>query len=283
VTVTAPQGATRETAETAGLVEAAEADFSAAYAHAPQRDIILVIPAFNEAETVARVVGAVPPAIDGVATAVLVMDDGSVDATAEAARAAGAMVCSLGRNVGQGVALRLGYRLADACGARFIATADADGQFDPAELPRLMAPLLAGEADFVNGSRRLGRNVQTDRVRRAGVVIFGAVMSAVTGVRITDPSNGLRAWRADVTASVALKQPQYQTSELLLRTVARGFRVQEVPATMYERAAGASKKGGNWRYGVRFARVIATTAWEERAGLARARRARRHDRQRVMR
>ena len=268
-------GATKETAETALLVDAAAAAFLREYAGAPRRELVVVVPAFNEEESVAAVVHAVPSEIDGIGVATLVMDDGSSDATADTARAAGAMVCSLGSNVGQGVVLRLGYRLASARGASYIATADADGQFDPAELPRLMAPLLAGEADFVNGSRRLGRNVQTDRVRRLGVVVFGTVLSGVSGVRITDPSNGLRAWRTEVTDTVRLKQAQYQTSEVLLRTIASGYRVQEVPATMYERAAGTSKKGRNWRYGLRFARVIATTAWEERAGLVQARRARR--------
>jgi glycosyltransferase involved in cell wall biosynthesis len=268
--VTAPTltaGATRETAGTTGTVEAAAAEFLRAHASVPPVDLVVVVPALNEEESVAAVVDSVPPVIDGLTTAALVVDDGSVDATADAARDAGAMVCSLAHNVGQGVALRLGYRLASARGARFIATADADGQFDPAELPRLVAPLLAGDADFVNGSRRLGRNAQTDRVRRLGVVVFGVVISALSGARITDPSNGLRAWRTEVTDTVALKQPQYQTSELLIRTIAQGFRVREVPATMYERAAGTSKKGRNWRYGLRFARVIATTAWEERAGL----------------
>ncbi len=262
-------GATIENDETLLLVEAAAAAYLEEYATAPRRDLVVVIPAFNEAVSVGAVVRAVPQAIDGVRTTTLVMDDGSRDGTADAARAAGAMVCSLGRNVGQGVVLRLGYRLASARGARYIATADADGQFDPGELPRLVAPLVAGEADFVNGSRRLGRNIQADPVRRAGVVVFGALLSALTGTRITDPSNGLRAWRTEVTDTVGLKQPQYQTSELLIRTIAHGFRVLEVPATMYERSAGMSKKGGNWRYGLRFARVIATTAWEERAGLPR--------------
>ena len=269
------QGATRETAESAARAEAAAAAFRAEYAASPSADIVVVIPAYNEEESVAAVVRAVPPAIEGLTTAALVMDDGSADATADAARRAGAMVCSLGGNVGQGVVLRLGYRLAAERGALYIATADADGQFDPAELPRLVGPLVAGEADFANGSRRLGRNVQTDRVRRLGVVWFGAMLSAVTGVRITDPSNGLRAWRAEVTETVRLRQPQYQTSELLIRTVAHGFRAREVPATMYERSAGVSKKGRNWRYALRFARVVATTAWEERDGLRRARRGRR--------
>ncbi len=270
-------GATRETPETARLVEEAAAAFSSEYADAPRAGLVMVVPAFNEEGSVASVVRSLPADIHGVATATLVVDDGSSDATAAEARRAGAMVCSLARNVGQGVALRLGYRLAGERGAAYIATADADGQFDPGELPALLEPILSGQADFVNGSRRLGRNRQTDSVRRLGVVVFGWLMTALTGVRITDPSNGLRVWRTEVTDTVPLRQTQYQTSELLIRTIARGFRVREVPATMYDRTSGESKKGRNWRYGARFARVLLTTWWEERArvgGLVLRRRAR---------
>jgi glycosyltransferase involved in cell wall biosynthesis len=258
-------GATRETPETARLVADAAVAFLAASEHAPKTDLVLVVPAFNEEASVAAVVRSLPHEIEGVTAAVLVMDDGSRDATAAEASGAGAMVCSLGANVGQGVVFRLGYRLASQRGARYIATADADGQFDPAELPRLLAPILAGEADFVNGSRRLGSNRQVDPVRRLGVVVFGWLLSRLTGVRITDPSNGLRVWRTEVTDTVPLRQAQYQTSELLIRTIAHGFVVREVPASMYERSSGESKKGRNWRYGARFARVILTTWWEERA------------------
>ena len=148
---------------------------------------------------------------------------------------------------------------------RFIATVDADGQFDPGELPALIAPLLADEADFVNGSRRLGRTYTTDPVRRVGVIVFGELISVLTGVRITDPANGLRAMRSEVTAAVQLHQTQYQTSELLIGAVAHGFRVIERPATMYQRTAGTTKKGGNLIYGFRFARVVVTTWWAQRS------------------
>ena len=109
--------------------------------------------------------------------------------------------------------------------------------------PRWSSPLVDGEADFVNGSRRLGRTYSTDPVRNLGVVVFGALVTVLTGVRITDPANGLRAMRAEITAVVPLHQPQYQTSELLIATIAHGFRVKEVPATMHERRSGGSKKG----------------------------------------
>jgi glycosyltransferase involved in cell wall biosynthesis len=224
----------------------------------------VVIPAFNEERSVAAVSASVPKDICGLSTVTLVVDDGSVDATAEAASGAGALVCRVPVNVGQGTALRLGYRLARGLGAKYIATADADGQFDPAELPALVQPLVDGEADFVNGSRRLCRTYSTDPVRNLGVVVFGALISALTGVRITDPANGLRAWRVEVTDVVPLQQAQYQTSELLITSIAHGFRVKEVAATMHARKSGQSKKGANLIYGIRFGRVVITTWWKQR-------------------
>jgi glycosyltransferase involved in cell wall biosynthesis len=195
---------------------------------------------------------------------VIVVDDGSTDGTEERARAAGALVCRLPVNLGQGQALRLGYRLASDRGAAVIATVDADGQFDPGELRDLVAPVVAGNADFVNGSRRLGRAETSDPVRRLGVIVFGALVSLLTRVRITDPANGLRAFRVEVVECVPLRQAQYQTAELLIGAISRGFRVREVPVTVHPRGSGASKKGGNLFYGWQFGRVVLTTWWSAR-------------------
>ena len=233
----------------------------------------MVIPALNEAESVAGVIGSVPKTICGLGTETILVDDGSTDGTREIARAAGALVCRLQVNLGQGQAFRLGYRLGRSRQARIICTADADGQFDPGELPALVEPILAGRADFVNGSRRLGRTETTDPVRKAGVVVYGTLVSVLTGVRITDPANGLRAFRSEVTESVPLRQTQYQTSEMLIGAIAQGFRVIEAPATMYQRAAGSSKKGGNLLYGLRFGRVVVTTWWAQRRAQKTAQRA----------
>jgi glycosyltransferase involved in cell wall biosynthesis len=258
-------GAIHERPDEARLSEEAALAFVDRYGHSDGAEVAVVIPAFNEEASVAAVVLAVPSLLCGLRTETIVVDDGSRDRTSAEASAAGAHVCNLGENIGQGAAFRLGYRLARERGARFIATADADGQFDPGELPALIGPLLRDEADFVNGSRRLGHTYTTDPIRRLGVVVFGGLISVLTGVRITDPANGLRAMRSEVTATVPLHQTQYQTSELLIGTVAHGFRVCEAPATMYRRTAGISKKGGNFMYGFRFARVVLTTWWAQRS------------------
>jgi glycosyltransferase involved in cell wall biosynthesis len=228
--------------------------------------LAVVIPAYNEEPTVAGVVAEIPREIAGLQAEVIVVVDGARDRTAAEATRAGALVCDVPVNRGQGAALKLGYWLARARGARVIATIDADGQYDARELERVVEPILAGEADFVSGSRRLGTELTTDRVRHLGVLVFGALFSALVRHRITDPACGLRAMRSDLTAEVTLEQPQYQASELMISAALNGFRLAEVPTSMRDRAAHATgtKKEGNLRYGVRFARAAAKTWMRDR-------------------
>jgi glycosyltransferase involved in cell wall biosynthesis len=225
--------------------------------------LAIVIAAFNEEGSIGPVLGALPDTIAGLATAKIVVSDGAADGTAKEAAEAGALVCDVPVNRGQGAALRLGYRIAREGGARYIVTTDADGQYNPAEIELLLAPLLAGRADFVSGSRALGSEETTDPVRRLGVRVFALIISALAGKRITDPSFGLRAMRAEVTAAVRLEQPQYQSAELLIAVISHGFRVAEVPATIRKRRIGESKKGHNAFYALHFAGVIAGTWWRE--------------------
>jgi len=226
--------------------------------------VAIVIAAFNEQGVLGSVVDALPAAICGLDTAVLVVSDGSADGTVQEGRAHGALVADVPVNRGQGAALRLGYRLAREGGARYIVTTDADGQYNPAEMERVLAPVVAGDADFVTGSRKMGSQETKDLVRRMGTWVFARTITVLTGERITDSSFGLRAMRAEVTGVVRLEQPQYQSAELLIAVLARGFRVMEVPATIHKRQVGESKKGHNAIYGLRFASVVVGTWWRER-------------------
>jgi hypothetical protein len=245
--------------------ETAVAQFAAEYGVPALGPIAVVIAAYNEQQALGGVLDAMPATVEGWPVSVIVVDDGSVDATAQVARDRGVYTVVPGCNRGQGAALRLGYRIAREGGADYIATLDADGQYDPAELRTVMLPVLRGEADFVTGSRRLGREETTDNLRRAGVRFYAWLVSALTRQRITDTSFGLRAMRATVTSTVTLAQPQYQSSELLIGALAHDFRVVEVPTTMRERAAGESKKGHNLLYGFRYGRVVLGTWVRERA------------------
>lgn len=242
--------------------DAAAQAFWRAYADRRLGELAVVIAAYNEQDGIAGVLRAVPATVRDLGVDVIVVVDGASDRTAaQASSVPGVLVADVPVNRGQGAALRLGYRLAREGGARYIATLDGDGQYDPAELELLLEPLLADRADFVSGSRRLGVAHTKDRVRGTGVVFFAAVLSVLARTRITDPANGLRAMRAEVTAAVPLHQPQYQASELLLGAALRGFRLTEVPTTMRQRSAGSTKKGRNLLYGARFARAIAATWW----------------------
>jgi hypothetical protein len=227
-------------------------------------DVVVLIAAYQEERGIGPVVDSVPAECAGLGVATLVVVDGGGDRTAEVAREHGAQVCDVPVNRGQGAALRLGYFLARERGARYIVTTDADGQYDMAELPLLLQPLRDGEADFVTGSRRLGANESPDPVRRLGTRVFAAIVSVLTGHRVTDTSFGFRAMRAEVTAAVTLAQPQYQSAELLVGALRHGFRVVERPMTMRRRAAGRSKKGNNLVYGWRYARVVFSTWARER-------------------
>lgn len=254
----------REAPGTSDVVSAAVSEFAARYAGVKLPPVVVVIAALDEEESLPSVLEEVPRELAGLATRVLVIDDGSTDRTSEVAERHGAFVCRLARNCGHGVALRAGYRLAREGGCRYIATLDADGQWDPADLPGMIALLEADRADFVIGSRQLGRTENTDAFRNLGVRFFSRVITALTRVRITDSSSGLRAMRAALTGTVRQTQPQYQTSELLIGAILQGYRVAEVPTVMRVRRAGESRKGNNLLYGGRYARVILRTYLRER-------------------
>jgi glycosyltransferase involved in cell wall biosynthesis len=257
--------------------DAARADFDAAHPSAKDLPpVAIVIAAYNEEGAIGPVVEALPDKVCGLAAVTIVVADGCRDATAAEARNAGALVCDIPVNRGQGAALRLGYRIAREGGAEYIVTTDADGQYNPAEIETVLAPIVHGEADFVTGSRRLGSQETKDAIRRAGVRFFAFTLSALTGQKISDTTFGLRAMRAEVTGVVQLEQPQYQASELLIGVITHGYKVAEVPATIHRRRVGESKKGhnplynlhipgvNNLFYGLRFARVVYGTWWRER-------------------
>jgi glycosyltransferase involved in cell wall biosynthesis len=250
--------------EAVAVGDAAVRAFGAEHPGLRLAPVVIVIPAYDEAEAIGGVLDGIAPQACGLDVDTVVVDDGSSDATAETAARHGAHVVSLARNCGQGAAFRTGYAIGRQHGARYLVTLDADGEWDPADVPAVLAPVVAEEADLVLGSRVLGGAESEDAFRRAGVGVFAAIVSRLTGVKVTDTSSGLRAMRAEVTATVRLDQPQYQSAELLLGAIFQGYRVAERPTVQHKRAAGRTKKGRNLTYGLRYARVVAATWWRER-------------------
>jgi glycosyltransferase involved in cell wall biosynthesis len=261
----------REAPDTARVTGAALATFGSTYPDLKLQPLVVVIAAYNEADNIGAVLDEVPEQISDVPVSLLVIDDGSTDATTEVAQRHGALVCTLSANRGHGVALRLGYRISREGGARYVATLDGDGQWDPADLPGMVNILEADQADFVIGSRQLGQTENTDLFRNVGVKFFARAISTLTSSRLTDTSSGLRLMRAEMTGTVHQTQPQYQTSELLIGALLQGYRVAEVPTVMRQRLSGESKKGRNLAYGLRYARVITKTYLRERRAAGQAR------------
>ena len=221
--------------------------------------LVTICPAFNEAENVAAVIKQIPAMIEGHHVVPVVVSDGSTDGTAAVAREAGAYVAELPIRRGGGLALRVGYEIALQLGAQIVVTLDSDGQHLPEEIPIVIAPILAGEADYVNGSRLLGSFERDSLVRHLGVHVFSRIITLLTGRRITDPSSGYRAARADLLERVVLKQDQFWSTEILIEALRHRARVVEVPVTFLARAGGESKKPKSFRYGWNFLKVIIQT------------------------
>jgi glycosyltransferase involved in cell wall biosynthesis len=226
--------------------------------------VAVVIAAYKERENIAHVLENMPKEICGQAVSVLVVVDGEDDGTGSEVREAGHLACIAPVNRGQGAALRLGYSVARSYGASFIVTADADGQTDPDDLEVVLEPVIAGRADFVNGSRRLGETHVSDFVRNTGVVVFATLISFLTKTPVTDTANPVRGFRAELPGELSLDEPQYQASELLISAIMHGCRYEERPVTFLARRKGKSKKSGNLLYGFRYGRVVLRTYLRER-------------------
>lgn len=200
----------------------------------------LVIPAYREAGRVGAVVRAVHA--QGLGLDVLVVDDGSPDATAAEARSAGAIVVSHPYNLGYGCALHTGYCFAWRHGYQRVLQMDADGQHEAAMLPRLLAALDAG-ADVALGSRYLeGTPPRTSLARRLGTRLFAAIASRWIGTRITDPTSGFQGLSARALQAVVHDgfPEDYPDTDVLVDHHRCGLRVVEVPVRMHERRGGLS-------------------------------------------
>ncbi len=242
-------------------LDRARSDFESRYPGVKFGPIVALVAAYNEERNIGDVLKAMPTLVGDLEVSTLVVVDGGTDDTAGVALDAGVYTCILPVNMGQGAALKLGYQLAAAHGARYVVTLDADGQNDPAELASMVQPLLDDEADFVIASRRLGVDQTTDRFRQAGVKLYASILNNIAGQQLTDSSNGYRAFKIEVVNDIVpyLIQDQYQTSEVVITSSSRGWRITEQPTVWHPRASGVSKKGGNLVFGLQYARVIGTT------------------------
>ena len=217
---------------------------------------LAVIPAYNEAATVATVIRGVAehaPDFD-----MLVVDDGSTDCTAEIARDAGARVLTLPFNVGIGGAMQAGFRFALENDYDYMVQIDGDGQHDPSEVWKLQQA-LNGSVDIACGSRFLTSDFQYPAPisRRTGIHIFAFLVSRITGQKVSDPTSGFRLYNRRGIGLFARDYPHdYPEVEAILMLHWHRLKMVEVPVRMLERGGGVSSIRGSGKSALYMVKVL---------------------------
>ena len=201
---------------------------------------IAIVPAYNEALNIGRVIEELRAFDSGLD--VVVISDGSSDRTAEVAASLGAHVLNLPFNLGIGSAVQTGFRYAWENGYELAVRCDGDGQHDHSELTKVLAPVLADEADICVGSRFAGGDgYQSSATRRVGIRLLAAVVSMIGRQRVTDTTSGFQALNRRAIGLFAADYPHdYPEVEGMVMTMRHGLRLTEVPVAMREREFGSS-------------------------------------------
>ena len=216
--------------------------------------LVVTIPAYNEAATVADVISAIPMDIHSVGSVdVVVIDDGSTDETAAKAGAAGAKVVSFGHNKGLGAAFSQGLRTALGLGADIIVNIDADGQFNPQDIPKVIEPIIQGKADMVTASRFANPALVPEMpwIKKWGNKKVATLLNKMTHLKLHDVSCGFRAYSRDAALRATLVGEHTYTHEVILDLAFRGLQIVEVPVKVVGvRKVGKSKVADNlFKYG----------------------------------
>lgn len=215
--------------------------------------LVVYLPAFNEAGTIGGLIDSIPPAVPGVADLrIIVVDDGSTDATAAVAKGRGVEVVRHGRNRGTGRAFMSGVQAALDAGADVIVGMDADAQFSPSHIAALVAPIVSGEADVALCTRFGAHSRLTGRMpllKRVGNWLLCRIISLTVGQRFTDVSCGFRAFSREAALRVDIHSDFEYIHESLLTWRRFGQRVVEVELPVHaERASGDSRILNNVLY-----------------------------------
>ncbi|MFP8879924.1 MAG: glycosyltransferase family 2 protein [Myxococcota bacterium] len=230
-------------------------------APAAELRLLVILPALDEARTVASVIAGIPKQIPGVREIeVLVVDDGSTDATAQEAQRAGARVIRHNSTMGVGAAFASGIRYAVDAAADLIVTIDADGQFDPADIPTLVRPVIERRADFASASRFADPSLVPDMpaLKRWGNRMMARLVSRLTGQTFFDVSCGMRCYSRRAALVLNPMGKFTYTQEVFLNLAFKQLLIVEVPrAVRGEREHGDSRVAKNlWRYALNTSGII---------------------------
>ncbi len=220
--------------------------------------LVIFIPALNEAKSIVEVIERVPKDLDGVdEIEILVINDGSTDQTAFLAQEAGAVVISHKKNLGVGAAFRTGVDYALKSGADYVVNIDADGQFNPADIHKLLEPLIHAQADMVTASRFMKAPPEMELAKKLGNYAVARIVSFLSGRRIWDASCGFRAYNRDTLTHMNLFGDFTYTQETLLDLSFKRFRILEIPIQVGPRVHGTSRVASSLiRYAVLSSKIM---------------------------
>jgi glycosyltransferase involved in cell wall biosynthesis len=245
------------------VVDRAEALVEASVLRQASPHVLVLIPAYNEAPNIGRVIAGVSQAVPD--ADVLVVDDGSSDGTAEIARRAGAYVVSHPFNMGYGVACQTGFKIARRYDYDYVVQMDGDGQHEARCIPDLLSSVQDPDVDAVLGSRWLGlAEYKGPLLRKFGKFFFGFLAGLITRQHVTDPTTGFQALTREVVRFYCTEvyPVDYPDADVIIMLNRAGFRVKEVPVIMYVNESGKSMHAGFFKpiyYGIKMMMSIGMT------------------------
>jgi glycosyltransferase involved in cell wall biosynthesis len=228
------------------------------------KKLIVMIPCYNEEKTIGKLIKLIPRKIKGInKVEVLVMNDGSKDNTVKLAKKAGAnKIHSHFPNKGLGVNFRRGLEEALGMGGDIVVNIDADLQFNPKDIPKIVEPILRGEADVVTATRFAKKELvpEMPTIKKFGNHFFTKIISLLTGQKFTDTQCGFRAYNQEAMLRANLFGKFTYTQEVFLDLINKGMKIVEVPIRVKGERDGKSKIVKSWySYGIKSMMIILRT------------------------
>jgi len=207
-----------------------------------KNSIVILIPAFNEVKSLGIVLDSIPDSILNHPISKVVIDDGSSDDTHKVAIDSKAYCLRHESNLGQGSALITGINFALPFTPKVIVTFDADGQHDINDLEKIVKLILENKCDMSVGSRFIGNQEYSNTERLIGIHFFTKLINFLCKSNISDSTNGLRAIKPEIFNKIKLREKKFSAPEILVETIMKGYKIENVPTTIKKRTAGTTKK-----------------------------------------
>lgn len=222
--------------------------------------LVVIIPAYNEEKTISDVITSIPKKINGISRVeVLVVNDGSSDRTAQIAKESGALVVSHKKNLGLATSFRDGFEKALKLGADIVVNTDADNQYDQFEIPKLIKPILDGEADIVVGDRQVLKLDHMPFGKKYGNTIASFVTRKLSGYDIRDAQSGFRAYSREASLRINILSNYTYVAETIIQAVNKKLKIVQVPISFKERKGKSRLVSNIFNYAAKAGMTIIRT------------------------